>query len=70
LGSGRSVLWIEEEADSVMALKSRLIRERYHPHLTQAPLPTTSGGATTSIVIRDARTAAAWQLAAENRRKT
>jgi DNA mismatch repair ATPase MutS len=70
LENGRSVLWIEEEADSVMPLKPRLIRERYRPHVAQVPLPATSGAFTTRIVIRDARTAAAWQLVADSGRVT
>jgi hypothetical protein len=70
LGAGRSVLWIEEAADAVTPLKPRLIRDRYRPHLAQDPLPANSGDYGTGVVIRDARTAAAWRLAAESCRKT
>jgi len=64
------VLWIEEAADAVTPLKLRLIRDRYRPHLAQDPLPANSGDYGTGVVIRDARTGAAWWLAAESCRKT
>jgi hypothetical protein len=65
LGAGRSVLWIEEAAAAVTPLKPRLIRDRYRPRLAQDPLPANPGDYGTGVVIRDARTAAAWRARRE-----
>ena len=64
------MLWVEEAADAVTRLKPRLIRNQYRAHLAQDPPSANSGDYGTGVVIRDARTAAAWRLAAESCRKT